>query len=185
MGPFETEQLYLRQMETADIDALRALIYSDEEVWGQYSGLGRNLPELESRFIYHSHQPKNDSFGRLVVVLKDTNQVIGQVHLDPYVNDYGAVPGDPASPCYFVEVELAFAFGKAFWGKGFAFEACQCLVKYAFETLKLPRLVGAAVEGNERSVRLQKRLGYEVFPDPEGDLGWVTVLRNPLLAEGS
>jgi RimJ/RimL family protein N-acetyltransferase len=94
LGPFETDRLYLRQMETADTESLHALIYSDQEVWWQYSGLRKNLPELESRFIYHSHRPKNDSFGRLVVVLKETKQVIGQVHLDPYVNDSGAVPGD-------------------------------------------------------------------------------------------
>lgn len=196
MGPFETERLLLRQMQTADCDALRTLIYSDSEVWGQYSNLGGNLPELESRFIYHCHQPQGSSFGRLVAVLKSTGQVIGQVHLDPYVNDYGAVPGDPPSPCCAIEVELAFAFGKDYWGQGLAYEACQCLVEYAFGTLKLPRLVGGAKLENQRSVNLQKRLGFRVFPytpahnDDAGsspDLGnadgWVTVLTNPLLSE--
>jgi RimJ/RimL family protein N-acetyltransferase len=184
-------------MEIADRDALLELIYSDEEVWGPYSGLGSNLPELESRFTFHSHQPHSSAFGRLVVVLKETGQVIGQVHLDPYVNDYGAVPGDLPSPCCTLEVELAFAFGKSYWGKGLAYEACRRLVEYAFETLKLPRLVAAAVEGNERSLNLQKRLGYRVFryaPDGTSDVagssqdlgrvdGWVTVLTNPILSE--
>ena len=122
-----------------------------------------------------------------MVVLKSTGQVIGQVHLDPYVNDYGAVPGDPPSPCCAIEVELAFAFGKAYWGQGLAFEACQCLVEYAFGTLKLRRLVGAAKLENQRSVNLQRRLGYQVFRDDPADneglgkvAGWVTVLNNPL-----
>lgn len=196
MGPFETDRLLLRQMQIEDIDAIRLLIYSDEEVWGQYSGYGDNHPELESRLIYHSHQPQSSTFGRLVAVLKSTGQVVGQVHLDPYVNSYGPVPGDLPSPYFTIEVELAFAFGKEFWGKGLAYEACQCLVDYAFKTLKLPRLVGAAAHDNERSVNLQKRLGYEVFrdshsetdgvtPDLKKDLGWVTVLKNPLLQESS
>jgi [ribosomal protein S5]-alanine N-acetyltransferase len=198
MGPFETERLHLRRMEMSDSDALRTLIYSDNEVWGMYSSMGNNLPELLSRFIYHSHQPQGGAFGRLVVVLKNTGQVIGQVHLDPYVNDYGAVPGDPPSPCYSIEVELAFAFGKDYWGQGLAYEACQCLVEYAFGTLKLPRLVGSALLENHRSVNLQKRLGYQVFRDPHASpddavgsdrdrgklAGWVTVLTNPLLSPG-
>jgi ribosomal-protein-alanine N-acetyltransferase len=192
MGPFETERLFLRQMQTADGEILRELIYSDEEVWGMYSNLGNNLPELEARLIYHSHQPVGSTLGRLVVELKSTGQVIGQVHLDPYVNDYSAVPGDLPSPCHAIEVELAFAFGKKYWGQGLAYEACQCLVEYAFGTLKLPRLVGAARLANERSVNLQKRLGFQLFPDtptheasssPDSSeaMGWVTVLTNPLL----
>ncbi|MGI4791211.1 MAG: hypothetical protein ACRYFS_20475 [Janthinobacterium lividum] len=35
MGPFETERLDLRRMQTADRDVLHTLIYSDKEVWGQ------------------------------------------------------------------------------------------------------------------------------------------------------
>ncbi|MGI4791210.1 MAG: hypothetical protein ACRYFS_20470 [Janthinobacterium lividum] len=67
-------------------------------------------------------------------------------------------------------------------------------MEYAFRTLKLPRLVGAAALENQRPVNLQKRLGYQVFRNPHasddtiGDgiglsQGWVTVLTNPLLSE--
>ena len=77
MGPFETERLHLRRMQTGDSDALRALIYSDKEVWEPYSSIGSNLPELESRFIYHCHQPCGSTFGRLVVVLKNSGHRAG------------------------------------------------------------------------------------------------------------
>ena len=83
MGPFDTDRLHLRQMQMADCDTLRSLIYSDREVWGMYSNLGNNSSELESRLIYHCHWPQSSPFGRLVVVLKSTGQIIGQVHLDP------------------------------------------------------------------------------------------------------
>jgi RimJ/RimL family protein N-acetyltransferase len=85
---------------------------------------------------------------------------------------------------------------KEVWGQGLAFEACQCLVEYAFKTLKLLRLVGAAALENRRSVNLQKRLGYQVFRNNHthnedvgssqsvGEApGWVTVLTNPSLSE--
>ncbi len=37
MGPFETDRLILRNVEAADVPVLKELIYSDREVWGQYS----------------------------------------------------------------------------------------------------------------------------------------------------
>ena len=81
---------------------------------------------------------------------------------------------------------MAFAFGKAYWGQGYAFEACRALVDYAFNELKVPRLVGGAMRTNDRSVRLQKRLGLDVYenedPDAPGRSTWVSVLNNPLVA---
>ena len=59
------------------------------------------------------------------------------------------------------------------------------LIDYAFNTLKIPRLVGGAKRTNDRSVRLQERLGYEIYenedPDAPGRSAWVSVLRNPLM----
>ena len=79
------------------------------------------------------------------MVLKTSGQAIGQVHIDPYVNMWYRVAGDPETPVRNIEVELAFAFGKAYWGQSYAFEACRVLVDYAFRELKIPRLVGGAM----------------------------------------
>jgi ribosomal-protein-alanine N-acetyltransferase len=186
MGPFETDRLILRNVEAADVPALKELIYSDREVWGQYSGLGDKPALLERAFANHVSQDDDAEFGRLAVVLKASGQTIGQVHLDPYVNIWYRVAGDPETPVSNIEVELAFAFGKAHWGQGYAFEACQALVDYAFNQLKLPRLVGGAKHTNDRSVRLQKRLGFDAYqdedPDAPGRSAWVSVLNNPLAA---
>ena len=54
------------------------------------------------------------------------------------------------------------------------------MVDYAFNRVGLPRLVGGAFPENERSVKLQKRLGFSVSRDSRGGgHGWVTVLWNP------
>ena len=135
MGPFETDRLILRNVEAADVPALKELIYSDREVWGQYSGLGDKPALLERAFANHVSQDDDAEFGRLAVVLKASGQTIGQVHLDPYVNIWYRVAGDPETPVSNIEVELAFAFGKAHWGQGYAFEACQALVDYASSSL--------------------------------------------------
>ena len=183
MGPFETERLILRHMKPEDVPILHPLIYSEHEVWGLYSSLGDKPAELASRFIYFCHQPAGNDFGRLVVVLKTTQQPIGQIHLDPYVNDTHLILGDPPRPFSQLEVELAFAFGKAYWGQSLAYEACQAMIEYAFKTLRLPRLVGGVLDGNQRSVKLHQRLGYTVYPNthPKYPDGWVAVLENPYL----
>jgi len=185
MAPFEIERLILRHFEPEDVPVLKGLIYSDREVWGQYSGYGYKPDLLQKAFSHHVHQPDDAEFGLQSVVLKDTGLPIGQVHLDPYVNEWYRVLGDPPLPVHGIEVELAVAFGKAYWGQSHAYEACVPLTDYAFNTLKIPRLVGGAKRTNDRSVRLQKRLGYEIYknedPNAPGRSAWVSVLRNPLM----
>jgi RimJ/RimL family protein N-acetyltransferase len=94
-----------------------------------------------------------------------------------------SVKDEPSLPVNNIEVELAFAFGKAFWGQNYAYEAWQPLIDYAFNELKIPRLLGGAKQANERSVRLQRRLGFDIYPnggpDNPGKSGWVSVLNNP------
>lgn len=184
MGPFETDRLILRQFVPEDVPVLEGLIYSDREVWGQYSGYGDKPELLEKAFMNHVYQLDDAEFGFLAVVLKKTGLAIGQVHLDPYPNMWYQVRDEPPRPVNNIEVELAFAFGKEFWGQSYAYEACQPLIDYAFKELKIPRLLGGAKQTNDRSVRLQRRLGFDIYqnggPDYPGKSGWVSVLNNPL-----
>jgi RimJ/RimL family protein N-acetyltransferase len=75
-------------------------------------------------------------------------------------------------------VELSFAFGRRFWGKSYAFEASQAMLRYAFDQLRLPRIVNGTGDDNLRSIALHKRLGFRIFRAlPNGD-GIVAVLDN-------
>lgn len=184
MGPFQTARLHLRGMIETDVPILRQIIYGDRDVWGMYSSIGGNPELLDRAFRSYCNQSPTARFGRLVVVLAETGAPIGQVHLDPYVNEYYRVPGEPEQPGNAVEVELAFAFGKAWWGRGYATEACRPLIDYAFGQLKIPRLLGGAEPNNHGSIALQRRLGFSVLPSahPNYAASWVTVLNNPTLS---
>lgn len=48
------------------------------------------------------------------------------------------------------------------WGKGYGTDALRVRSEYAFKTLGLRMLLSAVIEGNERSLRMQQRGGYEV-----------------------
>jgi len=184
MKTMETERLLLREFRESDYDDILFHIYSDKEVWGMYSGIGDKPTEIQRRFRHRCHQPGNAEFGFRAAALKETGRVIGQVHLEPHVLDSRSIPGNPSSPFGTIEVELAFAFGKAYWGQGYAYEACLAMIDYAFCELKLPRLVGGAMMANERSQKLHRRLGYLLAPDPiEPDFVTAVLENSRLTAE--
>ena len=54
---------------------------------------------------------------------------------------------------------------RAHWGQGFATEAARAVRDYAFETLRLPRLVALIDPGNVRSIRVAERIGLRYDRD--------------------
>lgn len=179
----ETARLVLREFRETDYEDILTQVYADKEVWGMYSSIGDKPAEIRRRFLHRCHQPNNAEFGFRAVEFKESGRVIGQVHLEPHVLDPRSIPGADTSPFGTIEVELAFAFGKTYWGKGLAYEACLAMIDYAFQELKLSRLVGGAMHGNHRSLRLHTRLGYTLAPDPTDPKFITAVLANHLVAQ--
>lgn len=69
----------------------------------------------------------------------------------------------PFMPC----VEIAWRLAYDFWGQGLATEGARAVLRYAFETLKLPSLVSFTVPQNLRSRRVMEKLG--MVHDPCND----------------
>ena len=180
MLTLETERLVLRTFTADDAPALHCEIYSDYDVLFYYNG-GKVLTLEEVQNILPKRFSGNQ-FGYWAVTRKDDGQLLGQVHLDAYVNaGWYDIPEDPASPFQSVEVHLGFAFGKRFWGNGYATEACCAAIRYAFTHLRLKRLVGGANANNLPSIRLHQRLGFHTFSSVDGT-GVNAILYNPLAA---
>ena len=176
MKVMETERLIIRPFTMSDVDDVHREVYSSPEVWGprtrEQVAEGVQLAVL-----------MGEPFAKRAVVLKEGGTLVGQIRLDAYHNYFYRWEEEPNPRFCPVEVELSFAFGKQFWGKGYAFEASQAMVHYAFAELRLPRLLGGTGADNHRSIRLHRRLGYRVYEaftpegQPSGD-GIVTVLDN-------
>ena len=180
MGPFETERLTMRQFEAGDWPTIYQLVYNDRDVYRMYSSLGGRKHAAQQRFEHVANQPSHAEFGRLAVVRRADGVLIGQVHLDPHVTGKREIADEVPSRFSTIDVELAFAFGKAYWGQGYAYEACHRMVVYAFEQLELPRLVGGVMEQNERSIALHRRLGYRFVrnPNAQDPVGLIAILDN-------
>jgi len=173
----QTERLILRAFELSDIEAAHREFYAKSDVWGpkprQY------VEDTVTMAMLMARSPDDQPWAKRAVVLRETGQLIGQVRLGPSPNSFYRWAEEPEPGFNKPEVELSFAFGKQFWGQGYAFEASREMIRYAFEDLGLHRLVNGTGNDNVRSIALHKRLGFEIFPAlPDGD-GIVAVLNNP------
>jgi len=56
--------------------------------------------------------------------------------------------------------ELTIWLGEDYWGHGFATEACQAMIDWAFDVLSLVSVEAGVVGVNARSVRLLAKLGF-------------------------
>ncbi len=184
MKVLETERLLLRPFTLEDIDGVFQEIYSDNEVLRYYSSKVDMTREATLQHITeHLASWRDEELGRHAVILKENETFVGQVHLNGYVNSSNRWSAEPSPAYNAVEVELAFAFGRRFWGRGYAFEACTALIHYAFNDLRLPRLLGGFFGPNIRSRKLHQRLGYAIEPnlhlDEKGN--FVAILNNFLV----
>lgn len=83
----------------------------------------------------------DDSF--YAVALKDNGKVIGNLYLNP---------GD------FDTWELGYAFNSSYQGQGYATEATEALLDYAFRNLDTRRVVASCSSENNASWKLLERL---------------------------
>lgn len=66
------------------------------------------------------------------------------------------------------EYELSYWIGKPFWGQGLVVEASREMLRYAFENLNMSRIWCGYYDGNERSKRVQEKLGFVYQRRTEG-----------------
>jgi len=88
-------------------------------------------------------------YGLWALELQENKQFIGFVGIH-YVT----------FPAYFTPcIEIGWRLAYNSWGKGYATEAANAVIDYAFHTLHIKQLVSYTAKLNKRSMKLMKRLG--------------------------
>ena len=147
----KTDRLHLRTVTEADVAIIR--------------DFGKEEFETDEDALQWIHwvKSKNDE-GRLIVVfyvwLMNTNQCIGRVyiHSKPELNR---------------EVEVAYGIREEHRNNGYATEAAQAVVQFAFEKAGQDMLVAIAKPENTASRRVIEKLGFTnhgilTVPDENG-----------------
>lgn len=96
-------------------------------------------------------------FGFWAVELHESQAFIGFVGLHVPTAEL------PFSPC----VEIGWRLGFPYWGQGYATEAAQEALRFAFAELKLPEIISFTAIGNRRSQAVMQRLNMPPEPEPE------------------
>ena len=143
----ETERLILRHLLPEDLDALAAL-YRDPEIRRYFPEGTLTTAETkeELEWFLHGH-PTFPQLGLWATLDKASGAFIGRCGLLPWTIDQRP------------EVEVAYLLDKAYWGRGLATEAAQAIAAYAFEKLKLTRLVCLIDRENAASMRVAEKIG--------------------------
>ena len=148
----QTKRLILRPWSENDAEELYKYA-SDPEV-GPPAGWPPHTSVENSREIIRTVLSAPETYA---VCLKENGKPIGSVGL--HRNDL-AERDD--------EYELGYWIGKPFWGQGLIPEASRELLRYAFENLGMSRIWCGYYDGNEKSRRVQEKLGFVFHHTTEG-----------------
>ncbi len=77
------------------------------------------------------------------------------------------------------DIEIGYRFKRAFWGKGYATEACRACLDYAFDGLGLREVVAVTHPENARSHRVLAKLGFTAAGERHVYGGMASFFRRP------
>lgn len=139
----ETERLYLREMNQDDFDSL-CKILQDEEVMYAYEGAFSN-DEVQEWLDRQIARYQMWGFGLWAVILKETDEMIGQCGLtmQPWKDEE--------------VLEIGYLFQRRYWHKGYATEAAAACKQYAFETLDADEVCSIIRDTNIPSQNVARR----------------------------
>ena len=194
MPVLETSRLTIRPFILEDLDAVHQLLDKDinaEDLHNKTMTTRRERAEwlewsvMNYRQLANLNQPP---YGDRAIVLTSTQTLIGICGFVPLLNAFEQIPnlgyqdlkGNPGR--YTTEFGLFYAISPSHRHQGYATEAAQALVDYAFGQLHLRRVTATTEYENAGSMGVMRKLGMRMERNPRLEPAWlqvVGVLDNP------
>lgn len=144
----ETERLYLRKMNQSDYEALSKILQDEETMYayeGAFSG-----EETQAWLDRQIDRYREYGFGLWAVVLKETDEMIGQCGLTMQQWNGRQV------------LEIGYLLQRAYWHNGYATEAAKACKEYAFTKLDADEVCSIIRDTNTASQNVALRNGMTV-----------------------
>lgn len=145
----ETERLIIREMVQSDLGAL-CKILCDEEVMRAAYESAFSVEEAQNWMNRHFKRYEEYGFGLWAVVLKETNEMIGQCGLTMQSWREKEI------------LEIGYLFQKAYWHKGYATEAAIACKEYAFSVLNASSVYSIIRDTHIASQNIAVRNGMKI-----------------------
>jgi RimJ/RimL family protein N-acetyltransferase len=145
MQTLTTPRLIIREFTQGDLDDLYTIMRKIEVMYAWEHGFTRQetLEWIERQITrYHT-----EGIGYCALIRQADQQLIGQVGL---LRNHIVHEDD---------VEIAYILDNTVWHQGYATEACQALLAYAFHTLHLSAVYTSIRPLNVDSIRVAERIG--------------------------
>lgn len=143
----ETERLVIRKLANDDFDTLLTIMGKPEVMYAWEHGF--NKDDVRAWIERQLMRYAKDGVGYFAVELKESGLLVGQAGLMKTIMNGNEV------------VEIGYIFDNTYWHNGYATEAAESLIAYAFDGLELPAVYCSIRPENKASIRVAKRLGME------------------------
>lgn len=146
MRIIETSRTFLRKFTADDFDDIAAIL-SNPRVMKYLGVSAKPVTRDETKQILDSINRlwKNKGYGRMAVVSKDDNKLIGMAGLRHFEGD----------------AELFYLLDEPYWGQGLATEIGKAILEYGFETFDFPRIIAVTRPSNAATLRVLDKLGLK------------------------
>ncbi|MEP6695022.1 MAG: GNAT family protein, partial [Chloroflexota bacterium] len=160
MRTLETDRLVIRAFAPGDVDTYARLL---DAAFGADS-----YGSADTKHVIFEYQVAADAglallhqppYGDRAIALRSTGEMIGSVGFAPCLMPFGQLPSFEPSTRYTSEIGLFWALFPEHQHHGYATEAAAAMVAYAFDELRLRRIVATTEHDNARSIKVMRRLG--------------------------
>ena len=181
MRELETHRLVIRPFTTDDLDAYAGLM---DASFDRLIERAKDLDAYRERLSFFALGERVLADLRLppytdrAVALKETGRLIGSVGFVPCLAPFSQFPffGGTKDAKFSPEVGLFYAIAPEHRRHGFASEAVAAMVRFAFDELKLLRVVATTWYDNAASAAVMRRIGMTVQHNPWPTPPWFQVV---------
>lgn len=174
----------MRTLETGRL-VIRAFVPGDFEAYSRLMDAAFGPGPADSRSLIFAHQVAADPglerlhqppYGDRVIALRGTGEMVGSVGFAPCLMPFGQLPSFEPSTRFTSEMGLFWALFPEHQDHGYATEAAGAMIAYAFDELRLRRIVATTEHENTRSIGVMRRLGMRIEQNPLPEPAWFQIV---------
>ena len=162
--PIKTQRLKIVCFTEKDIKSYSKIMVKPEVT--RYLASGKSWPkeqaeEMAQNTISRWNDICKNGYGVFAVKEIESGQLIGHCGIKPLTDG---------------RLEFLYAYDPTVWGKGYATEAGQAILDYGKNNFDIKEVIGMAYPENVGSIKVLKKLGFEIIGEEEHFGNNLTVL---------